>query len=208
MKKKWTEYGVPEIYADKPYDIYEDKQKITYYVLDWLNDVLPPDSQKPQMWCLWIFGEPGNGKTHFCTSILKAFIILNRQKSARFLTCKSYFDYLQGSFNDPIESATKKLIIHDTDLLILDDIGTMPYTDWKREALYNLIEDRHDSGKKTIFSSNLSLVETTRAQPGLPPLFDDRLYRRIELGACIPFTRSKDHGRKNYYQRKNLSSEF
>jgi len=208
MKKNWLSYGVPAIYADKSYDVYEDKQKTTYFVFDWLNDVLPPKPEKPQLWCLWIYGEPGSGKTHFCSSILKYFIIKNGQKSARFLTCKSYFDYLQGSFNDPLESANRKLTLHDTDLLILDDIGTATYTDWKRESLYNLIEDRHDSGKKTIFSSNLTLLETTEPQNGLPALFDDRLYRRIELGICLPFPKSKDQGKKNNYQRKNLSNEF
>jgi len=194
MLTNWAEYGVPEILSNKPYDLYEDKHKIFETLLEFLS---PQNSR----WCLYLYGEPGCGKTHFACNALKAFIIKNRNKSARFFTSKSYFKYLQEAFNDPIEAGNRDQKLRDCDLVILDDFGTSRGTDWQREKLYDLLEERYDSGKKTIVSSNLSLKETTE---GKTPLCDDRLYRRLTAGLVVKMLRSKDHGKKNSLYKENI----
>lgn len=191
MKTDWTRYGIPSIYADKPYDIYEDKKRLIEICMDFLNDK-PLDGQK--RWCLYVHGAPGCGKTHFACCALKAFVIKNQQHSAQFFSCKVYFTLLQEQFGDTLAAANTQRKLQDLDLIVLDDLGVSRGTDWQREKIYDLLEERFNSGKKTIISSNLSLQQNNE---GATPFFDDRLYRRIKEGKVIPLIVSKDHGKKN-----------
>lgn len=45
------------------------------------------------------------------------------------------------------------------DVLVLDDLGSEKPTDWVREQLFMLIDERYGAKRPTIFTSNLSLKE-------------------------------------------------
>ncbi len=191
MKTDWTTYGIPNIFANKSYDMYEDKKRLIELCMDFLDDE-PIDGQK--RWCIYMHGPPGCGKTHFACSALKAFVIKNRMRTAKFFTCDAYFMLLQEQFGDNVGAARTQRKLQEMDLIILDDIGVSRGTDWQREKIYNLLERRYDAGKKTIISSNLSLQQDSE---GTTPFFDDRLYIRIKKGTVVRVVKSADHGKKN-----------
>lgn len=43
----------------------------------------------------------------------------------------------------------------DDDLLVIDDIGSSGYTDWREEIMMELIDFRYRNSKPTVFTSNL-----------------------------------------------------
>jgi len=45
----------------------------------------------------------------------------------------------------------------DVDVLVLDDIGQEKPSEWVKERLYIIINERYQLGKKTILTSNVSL---------------------------------------------------
>jgi DNA replication protein DnaC len=60
--------------------------------------------------------------------------------------------------------------------LYLDDIGAEQATDWARQALYLLLDERYSEERRTVISGNLSLEE-------LAHRLDDRIASRI-AGMC------------------------
>lgn len=60
--------------------------------------------------------------------------------------------------------------------LYLDDIGAEQATDWARQALYLLLDERYSEERRTVISGNLSLEE-------LAQRLDDRIASRI-AGMC------------------------
>jgi len=60
--------------------------------------------------------------------------------------------------------------------LYLDDIGAEQGTDWSRQALYLLLDERYTEERKTVISGNLSLDELAKR-------IDDRIASRI-AGMC------------------------
>ncbi len=196
MKTDWSINGIPGIFADKTYDVYTDKQRLVDLCMDFLDN--NPIEGKVR-WCLYIHGFPGCGKTHFACNALKAFVIKNRQRSAQFFTCKSYFALIQEQFGDNIANSNMDRKLKDLDLIVLDDIGVTRGTDWQREKIYDLIEERYNSGKKTIMSSNITLYENGQ---GKAPFFDDRLYRRISEGKVVMMEKSPHQGEGNAYKRE------
>lgn len=50
----------------------------------------------------------------------------------------------------------------DDDFLMLDDIGSMQITEWKKDVLLQVIDERYESLKPTVFTSNLTREELTK----------------------------------------------
>lgn len=184
MKTDWAVYEVPEKYRERPFDTYPDKERAVEFVKHFVEG-------KESHWCLYLHGEPGCGKTHLAVAALKYYIIKNRYSTALFLTCRSYFSMLQDNFNNPLgmSNLTRKLL--ECDLIILDDLGVSRGTDWQREKICELIEERYNKNKKTIISTNWDLEKAKQE------LLDDRLYRRIAEGKVLKIVKSKYHGNEN-----------
>lgn len=184
MPRDWSSYGIPGIFCEKPFCKFPDKLPLINMSFEFLKD---KEIDGKKRWCFYIEGVPGCGKTHLACSMLKAFVIMQPQASAHFYTCKSYFQLLQDQFGDNTKSSHTWRKLKDLDLIVFDDIGTSRGTEWQREKIYDILEERFDSGKKTVITSNLSLSADAESEN---PLFDDRLYRRIQEGKVIKMQKS------------------
>lgn len=69
--------------------------------------------------------------------------------------------------------------IMDTDLLILDDLGTEFITEFSVSELFRILNTRALNGKKTIISTNLSLADIKR-------IYSERIFSRI-IGNFVIF---------------------
>lgn len=47
----------------------------------------------------------------------------------------------------------------DDDFVILDDIGSTPVNDWRKEIIFNTIDTRYNMQKPTVYTSNLDRFE-------------------------------------------------
>ena len=110
---------------------------------------------------LFMWGGTGLGKTFLSTCIAK--VVAERGFSVVYDTAASVFSkYEEEKFSKNQEGAQAASQVHrmeNCDLLIVDDLGTEFSTAFVTSALYTLINNRLTSGRKTIFSSNLTMKE-------------------------------------------------
>jgi len=110
---------------------------------------------------LLFIGKPGLGKTYLSACIARVVSenghsVVYDMATAIF----SKFEYVKFSKSDDLDDVREEIKRYfECDLLIFDDLGTELTTAYTITALYELINMRLITGKKTIISSNLTIDE-------------------------------------------------
>ena len=129
----------------------------------------------------------GNGKTSWSLRLVQAYfrkiwLKTDLRCRALFINVPSFLLALKDNIS--VKSEYVKHIkdnIFEADLVIWDDIGTKSATQFEHENLLSMIDQRINSGKANIFTSNLNDEEMHEA-------LGDRLASRIcNLGTNIEF---------------------
>ena len=100
-------------------------------------------------------GTAGYGKTHFCAALADWYIptfnhVRYWKEDDMLKRVRSVINnYSHADYNEELKH------ILDDDLIILDDIGSTGYTEWREEILFSAIDLRYNSMKPTIITSNL-----------------------------------------------------
>ena len=125
----------------------------------------------------WKYGEMGHAKTRYVNDIGDWI------SDIWFVSSPEFIMELQDLYRKEGESAWDCLqkVARKT-VLILDDLGAEKMTDFVRQALYYLINEREQWQKQTIITSNFSLAQ-------LDEYIDGRISSRI-AGMCkvVEFT--------------------
>ena len=106
------------------------------------------------------YGSTGVGKTFMTHCIAKA--LLDTSHTVVYLTSQQLFDILEKNKfgrNDENTSDGQVSYILDSELLIIDDLGTELVNSFTSSQLYNFIEERHLNKRPVIISTNLSFTE-------------------------------------------------
>lgn len=117
----------------------------------------------PRSMNLFFRGGTGLGKTFLATSIAK--VVAENGFSVVYDTAASVFSryeqekFGRGETTEGLRNEIKR--IETCDLLIIDDLGTEMPTSFITSALYNIINTRLITGRKTIITSNLTPKELT-----------------------------------------------
>lgn len=123
---------------------------------------------------LLFYGGTGLGKTFMCNCIAKALI--DREKTVLYETAFNLFEILENhKFNRQEETEQNKInysLMFESDLLIIDDLGTEFNNSFTNSELFNIINERLITDKKTIISTNLSLEQ-------LAAVYSDRIMSRV-----------------------------
>jgi DNA replication protein DnaC len=141
---------------------------------------------------LWIFGDTGTGKTTLAMLISKAALEAGRSVAIYSLPkllarIRRTYDSEPGS--DNYLSFFDKLT--SVDLLHIDDLGAEKRSDWVLEQLYALINERYETERSVVITTNLSHEELeqqigsrtvsrlTEICDEVPVFGDDRRYGTI-----------------------------
>jgi len=129
---------------------------------------------------LLLLGPCGVGKTHLAAAALLSLV---REKGVRgvFYDFRDLLKEIQASYN-PVSGTTEMGIlqpIFGAEVLVLDDLGATKMTDWVRDTLSHIINNRYNERRVTIFTSNLD-DETSRTA-----LSDERVREKPNLRAQI-----------------------
>ena len=110
-----------------------------------------------------LYGQPGLGKTFLCNCIAKALIdkghIVVYQTSFRILEILEKHKFSREK-DLAVEMAYE--LLFDADLLIIDDLGTEMTNAFTNSELFNILNSRLLSSKKTVISTNLSPLDISQ----------------------------------------------
>lgn len=156
------------LYKDYPISPYENIKRIVNDAKIYANNF--PKSYRN----LYIFGDVGRGKTFLINSIAKE--ILDKNYSVLYLTATKLFSFMNDylyAFSERKEELKEKYdLIFDSDLLIIDDLGSENDRNSNESNLFEIVNDRIINKKAMIFSSNYSEDE-------LIEFYGDRIFSRI-----------------------------
>ena len=112
----------------------------------------------PHGW-LVILGSYATGKTHLAAAI--GLYRSDLGDPPLFMTMTDLLDHLRATFNSNSDISLDKVFqeVRTTPLLILDDLTTRSSSDWVREKLYQLFNDRYNAELPTVITSTESLEE-------------------------------------------------
>ena len=109
---------------------------------------------------LLLFGPPGLGKTFLSTCIAR--VVSENGHSVVYDTASHLFQRFEAAkFHRDDEDISEEDVQRylGCDLLIIDDLGTEMLTAFVQSTLYQLLNSRLRTGKKTIINTNLKLEE-------------------------------------------------
>jgi len=119
---------------------------------------------------LLFYGPTGLGKTFLTNCIAKA--LLDRGKIVIYQTAFKIFEIIEDVHFHNQAEREKYQLLFDADLLIIDDLGTEFSNSFTNSELFNIINSRLLSNKKTIISTNLP-------PKGIIERYDDRIFSRL-----------------------------
>ena len=109
---------------------------------------------------LLFYGDTGLGKTFMCNCIAKS--LLDKGHLVIYQTAFKMFEIIEDYKFKNVDSHISKENyenLFDCDLLIIDDLGTELTNSFTNSELFNILNTRLLSGKKTIISTNLSPMQ-------------------------------------------------
>jgi len=140
---------------------------------------------------LFFNGAPGLGKTFLSACIAR--VVAENGHSVVYDMASAIFSKFEDTkfsrADDPEEARAEVKRCLECDLLILDDLGTEMTTSFTVSALYELINTRLVTGKKTIVNSNLTLYELRRR-------YSEQIMSRLEGEYQVLTFRGEDIRRK------------
>lgn len=117
---------------------------------------------KPGKDNLLFYGTTGLGKTFLCNCIAKA--LLDKGEIVVYHSAFRILELLEiNRFNKDVSDKENAMIqyelLFDSDLLIIDDLGTEMINSFSTSELFNVINSRLNARKSTIISTNLSPIQ-------------------------------------------------
>lgn len=164
LKALYLQSNMPPIYQ-YDFSINVDKRDIEAFKVlkDYRDDVI---NNVERGRGLYIHGKnTGTGKTSAACKIMNTYFKKMAFRSnlnclGVFINVPVFLEDIRKSFDgdkEEIESLIDRLM--DAPLAIFDDIGAEKPSDWVRERLYTMINERVVKGFANIFTSNMSLKE-------------------------------------------------
>jgi DNA replication protein DnaC len=119
---------------------------------------------------LLFLGSPGCGKTYFCAALINYRIEKNLPYV--FLFERDFLAGLRNVIASGKDYNYDLEVLGEVPFLILDDMGSSQMTDWQKEALFVLVDNRIMSRLPTVITSNYYLKDI---RSKFEPRFHSRL---------------------------------
>lgn len=127
-------------------------------------------------------GKPGTGKTHLSIGIAQEVIKLG--KDALFITVQRMMRRIKGAWAKDSNETESDVISLLTlpDLLIVDEVGVQFGTEFEKNIMFDVLNERYENRRPTILLSNLTPEE-------VKVYLGERVFDRLreDGGVVVPF---------------------
>lgn len=141
--------------------------------------------------CAVFIGKPGTGKTHLACGIAIRAMGAHGASALFTTVAKMARRIREAKSFDAEETESQAIAMHSyPDLLIVDEVGLQSGTDAEARSLFDVVNERYEQCKPTIFLSNLDL-------DGVRAALGDRLFDRMreDGGEVVIFDWESQRGR-------------
>lgn len=143
--------GFPKRYLALPLERLDAKEKVMPYIENF-------SEHKEAGRGLLIVGPTGTGKTQLITAL--GVNIINRYlEPVFFIHLADFCAMFRKAINDGFVKMDLNRLISSKNLVIIDDLGAVPITDFDHANINSFIDTRYREELATIFTSNLSKKE-------------------------------------------------
>lgn len=141
-------------------------------------------------------GSVGVGKTHLAVSMLKG--LTERGFSCLFYEFGTLLKEIQDSYNPNTFSSELSVLapVLNADVLVLDELGSSKPTDWVRDTMAHIINNRYNEKKFTIFTTNYLDERSDPREETLEDRIGVRARSRIFEMCQTVVIHGEDHRRK------------
>ena len=159
-----------ENFSSLSYDVYdEEQQKAMPSIIRTCQNFADTFTRDGRS--MLFYGSVGTGKTFLSNCI--AGQLLDQGYSVVYFTSFQLFELLSGTIGNSSEQFRKAYEpLLESDLLILDDMGTEVSNTFTVSKLFQILNERALSGRSTIISTNLSLQQ-------FRDVYSERIFSRI-----------------------------
>ncbi len=158
-----------ENFSTLSFDVYDEEQRAAMpAIIDACRLFVQTFDGKFQN--LMLYGPVGTGKTFLTNCIAKE--LLDRSHSVVYFTAFQLFELLSPSHAEENDFRQRSEAVLDSDLLILDDLGTEMLNTFTVSRLFQVLNERALRRRSTIISTNLSLKD-------FRDLYSERIFSRI-----------------------------
>lgn len=163
---KWTarlkESGMPERFANKSLSTYfvDQKNSNQVRIYEFCRDYAANFSEiKKTGRSFLMLGKVGTGKTHLSVGI--ALEIMKNGHNAVFTSASKMLRAIKDTYRNDSEYSESDIIKKYTScgLLIVDEVGVQRGSEYEKDMLFDVINERYESIKPTIILSNLAIDE-------------------------------------------------
>lgn len=166
MLERFRQYGLPSPLRD-PVD---PRRK--------LNE----DAPEPLRTWLYLHGTPSRGKTGIAQAVLRLWLDADRE--GHFVHMSDLLARIRATYQrkySDSETTDEVIMFYSTVyMLVIDDLGTEKMTEWVREQLDTILNNRKLANRPTVMTSNYTLHEqTARLSTEENPKGGERIVERI-----------------------------
>ena len=154
-KAKINGAAIPERFRDRTLDTYIAKTSGQKKALDFSKEYAENfDQAMTTGRCAIFVGKPGTGKTHLAIDI--ALEIIQQQRSPVFVTVQRLIRRVKDSWSTQNETESEVVeAFASPDLLILDEVGVQFGSEFEKQVLFDVLNERYEKLKPSILLSNI-----------------------------------------------------
>ena len=190
--------NIPKRYTHCTLDTFRDSTPVLRNAKKRVQEFIDLWPNTPEGKGLLLMGGCGAGKTHLAVAALNEVVNTGKPGRVVFANFQDLIQEIQASF-DPDQTATKAEIMRpllETDLLVLDELGSVKPTQFVQDILYYVINTRYNEELTTIFTTNYLDHPPDAKQEKLEDRIGVRLRSRLaEMADRIDFTGATDYRR-------------
>lgn len=190
-QRRIGEAGIPDRFKNRTLSAYRAASEGQKRALEFASSYADQfdkvaESGRSAIFC----GMPGTGKTHLAVGI--GLHVMERGKLVLFTTVQRMVRRVKDSWRKgSVESESDVIgLLVQPDLLILDEIGVQFGTEFEKNLMFDILNERYEKRRPTLLLSNLTAQE-------VKTFLGERVYDRLreDGGQCVPFDWDSYRGR-------------